>query len=173
MGFVQKNGAVNSINRSRIKYGMTNTRHSERSEESPKLSELTLESKVTGFNKSIPLFTSPLIRGEHSNPSLSREGFGMGFVQKNGTVNSINRSRISDSLRSHAYRLSHPHFVAVSSRKTFTECFCSAECFVKCGMTNNCHSERSEESQELSELISESKSIPLFTSPLIRHYCPR
>ena len=118
--------------------------HSERSEESPDLTYLISELKVIGFNKSIPLFTSPLIRGEHSNPSLSREGLGMGFVQKNGAVNLINRSRISDSLRSHAYRLSHPHFVAVLR-------------FVKFGMTSYvysdhpfCHSERSEESQELS-----------------------
>ena len=83
MGFVQKNGAVNSINRSRIKCGMTNICHSVRSEESYELSKLTSKTKGTGFNKSKPLFTSPLIRGEHNNPSLSREGLGMGFVQKN------------------------------------------------------------------------------------------
>ena len=89
---------------------MTDTRHSERSEESSDLSELISKTKVTGFNKSIPLFTSPLIRGEHNNPSLSREGFGMGFVQKNGAVNSINRSRIECGMTN----IRHPELVSGS-----------------------------------------------------------
>ena len=95
--------------------------HPERSEESSELSELISESK------SIPLFTSPLIRGKHSNPSLSREGFGMGFVQKNGAVNSINRSRIKCGMTN----FRHPELVSVC-RSALLCRQCKAN-LVKCG----------------------------------------